>query len=85
MFLEVAKIVTCLLWLLLCLRFYTMISRNNVWQRRFIAIGAGLGAGLIYLVGTMMITVIKAPSSSDAPAAEQAQDVHIKPRPAKPN
>lgn len=45
----------CILWGLLCLRFYRLISRENVMQRRIVAIAAGLGAGLIYIFGTMLL------------------------------
>ena len=46
-----------LLWIAFCMRFWSAIDRDNVWQRRMIAIGAGLGGGLIYLLGTMMLTL----------------------------
>ncbi len=49
------------LWLLLCLRFWLMIDRKNTWQRRIIAVAAGLGAGMIYILGTLMWNVVKAP------------------------
>jgi hypothetical protein len=78
MLLEAAKIVACILWLLLCLRCYTMISRKNVWQRRLIAMGAGLGAGLIYLVATMLISVVTVPKIDDL--KEPAEGVQIKTR-----
>lgn len=45
----------CILWGLLCLRFYRLISRQNVFQRRIVAIAGGLGAGLIYILGTMIL------------------------------
>ncbi|HEY1052075.1 MAG TPA: hypothetical protein VGE39_20030 [Prosthecobacter sp.] len=70
------------LWIMLCMRFWWVIDRDNVWQRRFIAIGAGVGGGLIYLVGTMIVSVLKeAPPVSSAPA-EPAQEIRVSPRPA---
>lgn len=50
-----------LLWLLLCLRFWLMIDRKNTVQRRIIAIAAGLGAGMIYILGSLMWNVVKSP------------------------
>lgn len=47
--------VASLLWIAICMRFWSAIDRENVWQRRMIAIGAGLGGGLIYLLGTMIL------------------------------
>ena len=47
------------LWILLCMRFWWAIDREHTWQRRFIAIGAGLGGGLIYLIGSMMLEMLK--------------------------
>lgn len=75
--LEAAKIVPCILWLLLCLRCYTFISRDNPWQRRFIAMGAGLGAGLIYLLATMIISVLTAQTSHDTSAPGQSDEVRV--------
>ena len=76
MLIKVAIIVLCILWLLLCLRFYSMISRNNVWQRRMLAIAGGLGAGLIYVLGTLMVPLF-APRAEDT-AADAPQEVRIK-------
>lgn len=45
----------CILWGLLCLRFYRLIARENIMQRRIVAIAGGLGAGLIYIFGTMIL------------------------------
>ncbi len=45
----------CLFLGLLCLRFYRLIARENVMQRRVVAIAGGLGAGLIYIFGTMIL------------------------------
>jgi len=81
MLLDVAIPVLCLLWALLCLRFYTLIHRDNVWQRRLIAVGAGLGAGLIWLLGTMLLPWLRAPEAPAAPAVEAAGDIRIRPGP----
>lgn len=68
----VAPVLT-LLWALICLRIYTMISRENPGQRRLIAIGGSLGAALIYLLGSSVVTILKAPAASDLPPAEEAR------------
>ncbi|TDU66525.1 hypothetical protein EI77_03620 [Prosthecobacter fusiformis] len=66
------------LWVLLCMRFYTVIDRENVMQRRLIAIGAGLGAGLIYVLGSMIITLLNTPLPSEQQQEmNQAQDVRV--------
>jgi Na+-transporting NADH:ubiquinone oxidoreductase subunit NqrD len=56
----VAPVLT-VLWLLICLRIYTMISRRNVVQRRVVAIGAGLGAGLVYVVSNLLVSIVRLP------------------------
>ncbi|MCB1227037.1 MAG: hypothetical protein KDK99_14565 [Verrucomicrobiales bacterium] len=43
--------ITVVLWLLLCLRFWLLVGRRNPGQRHLIAIGAGLGGAMIYLLG----------------------------------
>jgi hypothetical protein len=81
MLLDAAIPVLCLLWVLLCLRFYTLIHRNNVWQRRLIALGAGLGAGLIWLLGSMLLPWLRVPETPPPAAVESAGDVRIRPGP----
>jgi hypothetical protein len=44
----------CILWLLLCVRAWLMIGGKHAWQRHLVAIGAGVGAALIYLFGGMV-------------------------------
>ncbi|HCN29156.1 MAG TPA: hypothetical protein DIT64_10480 [Verrucomicrobiales bacterium] len=78
MLLNAAIPVLCILWVLLCLRFYTLISHENVWQRRFIAIGAGLGAGLIYLLGSMLMPWLKMPDNPLEAPVKQSENVRVK-------
>ena len=82
MMLEAAIPAMCLLWALLCLRFYTLISRDNVWQRRLIAIGAGLGAGLIWMLGSLLLPWLRASESQPA-AVEAAGEIRIHPLPGR--
>ena len=79
MLLEAAIPALCLLWALLCLRFYTLISRDNIWQRRLIAIGAGLGAGLIWLLGSMLLPFLCHTEPPPSTAIESADEVRIRP------
>ena len=64
---KAALLLLSVLWILLCMRFYTVIARENILQRRLIAIGAGLGAGLIYVLGSMILTLLKTPLPSELP------------------
>lgn len=64
MLLKAALFLLCALWVILCMRFYFMISKKNVMQRRVIAIAAGLGAGLVYLLGSMILHVLFSISST---------------------
>lgn len=67
-----------ILWILLCMRFWGAIDREHTWQRRFIAIGAGLGGGLIYLIGTMMLEMLK---EEKAPEPQGGMEIRVTPRP----
>ncbi len=68
------------LWMLLCMRFWWAIDAENVWQRRFIAIGAGVGGGLIYLIGTMMLGLLK----ESPPEPQRGEEIRVMSRPADP-
>lgn len=71
------------LWLLMCLRFWTMIDRRNKWQRHVIAIAAGIGAGMIYLLGSMVWSLLKIPPPHEqqpVPSLRQADDIRVTPR-----
>lgn len=78
MLLDVGLVLLCLLWGLLCMRFYFLIARKNVLQRRLIAIGAGLGAGLIYILGSMILTFLRTPSPVEQEReVQQVEDVKV--------
>ena len=65
------------LWILLCMRFWWAIDREHTWQRRFIAVGAGLGGGLIYLIGSMMLEMLK----DNSPEPQSGEEVKVIVRP----
>lgn len=75
---KAALLLMCLLWMLLCLRFYRMIARENVVQRRVIAISAGLGAGLLYIVGSLMLTFLRESYEEESPILEHAGEVKVR-------
>ncbi len=72
---------TALLWLLICLRFWVLAGPRNPGQRHLLAIAGGLGAGLIYLLGMMVLSLLKAPSpgSEELVTPIQGEDVRISP------
>jgi hypothetical protein len=65
-YLPIVAPVLTILWALICLRIYTMISTENIIQRRLIAIGGAVGAALIYLLASNLVMVLQAPSAADA-------------------
>ncbi len=67
------------LWILLCMRFWYAIDREYRWQRRFIAIGAGLGGGLIYIIGTMMLEMLKEKPAEVRSSTEVRVSPHASP------
>ncbi|HBJ84064.1 MAG: hypothetical protein Q8M07_15760 [Prosthecobacter sp.] len=69
-----------ILWMLLCMRFWWAINAENVWQRRFIAIGAGVGGGLIYLIGTMMLGLLR----EAVQEPQGSEEIRVMSRPADP-
>ena len=66
-----------ILWLLACLRIWLMLSNHNVWQRRMIAIAAGLGAALIYQVSGVLFRIIEPQGPITTPRAS-GEDVRIR-------
>lgn len=62
------------------MRFWYAIDQEHPWQRRFIAIGAGIGGGLIYLIGVMMLQMLK---ETPPPVADEETEIRVSPgRPA---
>lgn len=78
-------VLASVLWLLMCLRFWTMIDARNKWQRHLIAIAGGIGAGMIYLLGTMIWELLKVPPKELPPTSDvrQAEDIRVAPKPEK--
>ncbi len=68
-YLPIVPYVLTILWALICLRIYTMISVENAGQRRLIAIGGSVGAALIYILAANFVTILQAP-----PAEKPAQN-----------
>lgn len=64
------------------MRFWYAIDQEHTWQRRFIAIGAGIGGGLIYLIGFMMLQMLKEPPP---PVVDDEAEIRVSARkPAEP-
>ena len=70
---EVLILVASVLWLLMGLRFWLLVGRQNRWQRHLIAIAAAVGAGMIYILGSMILSLLR-----DEPLA--ADDIRVAPR-----
>lgn len=79
MFSQAMVIALSILWLLICLRFYTLIARKNILQRRLLAIGAGLGAGLLYILGNLLLNLIQVPPPTVEP--HESRDIRIQSKP----
>ncbi|MBB5031594.1 hypothetical protein [Prosthecobacter vanneervenii] len=71
-----------IMWILFCMRFWYIIDRDHVWQRHLIAIAAGLGGGLIYFVGTMLVQALKEPAPQQPAPIEvkDGSDIRVSPR-----
>ncbi|WP_395736163.1 hypothetical protein [Prosthecobacter sp.] len=71
---HILVLVASIIWILFCMRFWYAIDREHTWQRRFIAIGAGIGGGLIYIIGTMMLQLLKEPPP---PKEEETTEIRV--------
>jgi len=76
----VAPVLT-ILWALICLRIYTMISKENAGQRRMIAIGGAVGAALIYILASNVVVILQAPSAEPPAAATDDGRVKVQMKP----
>lgn len=61
------------------MRFWYAIDQEHTWQRRFIAIGAGIGGGLIYLIGVMMLQMLKEPPPPPSQELDSSE-IRVSPR-----
>ena len=69
---------SCILWVIVCARLWWSVGNRNTWQRHLIAIGAGLGAALIYVFGQMMNSALAArPVLPATPAS--GEDIRVSP------
>lgn len=78
---EIIVLAVSILWILFCMRFWFLIDRDNVLQRRLIAIAAGLGGGLIYMFGSMALPVLRSGTDgakTDLPPASEAVRVQTR-------
>ena len=71
----------CLLWIFMCGRIWWVIDRSHPWQRHALAIGAGLGAGLFYLLGTLLWSAVKPKPEPVVPTA--GETIRVSPKPPK--
>jgi len=71
----------CLLWVFLCGRMWWAIGRRHAWQRHAIAVAAGLGAALFYLLGTLIWSAVKPRAEPVQPPG--AETIRVSPKPAK--
>lgn len=79
---QIIVLAISLMWIAFCMRFWYVINRENVWQRRLIAIGAGLGGGMIYILGTMALEVIHAAKATETEEREPpAATIRVQGRP----
>lgn len=67
-----------LLWVLMCGRVWWVVGRQHVWQRRLIAVGAGLGAALIYLISSTLWEAVKR-KEPPQPLLQSGEEVRIRP------
>lgn len=70
----------CLSWIFLCGRMWWTMDRRNVWQRHAVAVAAGLGAGIFYLVGSVLISA-NAARAKAVPVEPTSESIHIQTRP----
>jgi hypothetical protein len=79
---EIGVMVMAVLWLLLCFRFWWLVGRRNPGQRHLLAIAGGLGAGLIYVLGHLVIGLLRAPTKQEAEWRERpgsGEGIRIRP------
>lgn len=76
-YLPIVPYVLTILWSLICLRIYTMISAENAGQRRLIAIGGSVGAALIFILASNFVTILQAPPA-EKPAGDERVKIQMK-------
>lgn len=78
-YLDIVAPVLTLLWALICLRIYTMISKENPGQRRFIAISGAIGAALIYLLAGSFVAILRTPVAKSSGGEMERIRIHSNP------
>ena len=71
----------CVLWIFMCGRMWWQIDRRHPWQRHAVAAGAGLGAGLFYILGTLIWSAVK--PKPEPPQPVTGDMILVSPKPAK--
>ena len=65
------------LWLLMCFRFWVLVGKGNPGQRHLLALAGGLGAGLIYVLGMMLIGMLREPVTQE-PEVKSGEEVRVR-------
>jgi hypothetical protein len=65
------------LWLLMCFRFWLLVGKRNPGQRHLLALAGGLGAGLIYVLGTLLLSLLREPAPA-VPELKSGEEVRVR-------
>jgi hypothetical protein len=65
------------LWLLMCFRFWLLVGKRNPGQRHLLALAGGLGAGLIYVLGTLLLGLLREPAPAQ-PELKSGEEVRVR-------
>lgn len=65
------------LWLLMCFRFWVLVGKQNPGQRHLLALAGGLGAGLIYVLGTLLLGMLREPAPEER-EVQSGEEVRVR-------
>ena len=69
----------CIAWILLCGRVWWSMGPKHRFQRRLVALGAGLGAAMFYYAGARIVTAYERyQTQQEAAPVEQEVSVSLK-------